>query len=68
VVLSLIYSTSFDLQSVHHRGKWMLPHLQLSTNCGLGCFSINTKYFSRPLTACFLWIDDCTSGRSPSSD
>jgi hypothetical protein len=28
-----------------YRGKGMLLHVQLSTNCGLGCFKNKTKYF-----------------------
>jgi hypothetical protein len=28
-----------------YRGKGMVPHVQLSINCGLGCFKNKTKYF-----------------------
>jgi hypothetical protein len=27
------------------QGKVMVQHVQLSTNCGLGCFKNKTKYF-----------------------
>jgi hypothetical protein len=53
---TITYSVALkgDSGNYLYKGKGMVPNVQLSTNCGFGCFRIKTKYVFILPTAHFL--------------